>query len=177
MRTVYTVGHSTHGLNDFISMLHLFSIQIIVDIRRFPGSRKYPWFNKDDLARELQGAGIKYVHMEALGGRRKVQQHSKNTRWRNASFQGYADYMGTVDFEKAVNELETIAQERPTAYMCSESVWWRCHRSMVSDYLKARGWTVLHIMSMGKAEEHPYTSPARISDGRVFYSNDDLFQQ
>ena len=126
---------------------------------------------------ELQKAGIKYIHLESLGGRRKVQQHSNNNRWRNESFRGYADYMETGAFEEAITQLEGIALEQPTAYMCSEGVWWRCHRAMVSDYLKAKGWTVMHIMAAGKAEEHPYTSPARIVGDRVFYSDENLFNQ
>ena len=175
--TIYTVGHSTYNLADFINLLQSFDVKTVADIRRFPGSRKYPWFNKDPLAEELQQAGITYIHLEGLGGRRKVQVHSKNSRWRNTSFRGYADYMETGDFRKEVAKLEAIALEQPTACMCSEAVWWRCHRSMVSDYLKAQGWTVLHIMSPGKAEEHPYTSPARVSNGHVFYSESNLFDQ
>jgi uncharacterized protein (DUF488 family) len=175
--TIYTIGHSTHSEEDFTGMLQSFAVKAVVDIRRFPGSRKYPWFNKEYLAAALQKAGISYVHLEALGGRRKVQEHSKNNRWRNKSFQGYADYMETGDFEKGMTALEAIALRQPTAYMCSEALWWRCHRSMVSDYLKAKGWTVLHIMAAGKAEEHPYTSPARISNGHVFYSDTNLFDQ
>lgn len=124
---------------------------------------------------ELPKTGIDYIHLVDLGGRRKVQVGSRNNRWRNDSFRGYADYMETKDFEKAAAKLEAIALEQPTAYMCSEAVWWRCHRSMVSDYLKARGWRVLHIMAAGKAEEHPYTSPARVVGTRVFYSDEDLF--
>ena len=113
----------------------------------------------------------------ARGGRRPVKPNSVNDRWRNKSFQGYADYMETKAFEDAVSLLQTIASEQRTAMMCSEAVWWRCHRSMVSDYLKAKGWTVWHIMAAGKADEHPYTSPARVEGGRVFYSDKNLFNQ
>lgn len=175
--TIYTIGHSTHSVNDFISILQSFDIRALVDIRRFPGSRKYPGFNKEQLAEELQKAGINYTHLEELGGRRKAQVNSKNNRWRNESFRGYADYMETDEFAKAVAELEAIALKQRTAYMCSEAVWWRCHRSMVSDYLKAKGWAVLHIMAKGKTEEHPYTSPARVVNGHVFYYDEDLFNQ
>ncbi len=175
--TIYTIGHSTHSVNDFISILQSFDIKTLADIRRFPGSRKYPGFNKEQLAGELQKAGINYIHLEGLGGRRKVQMNSKNNRWRNESFRGYADYMETDEFEKAITELETIALKQPTVYMCAEAVWWRCHRSMVSDYLKAKGWTVLHIMAKGKTEEHPYTSPARVVGDQVFYFDEDLFNQ
>lgn len=175
--TIYTVGHSTHSMEELTAMLKSFGVTVLVDIRHFPGSRKYPHFNKENLAAELEKAGISYVHMEDLGGRRKVRKDSKNSRWRNESFRGYADYMETEDFEKAAGALEAIALKQPTAYMCSEAVWWRCHRSMVSDYLKARGWRVLHIMAAGKAEEHAYTSPARVEGRRVYYSDGGLFDR
>jgi len=175
--TIYTIGHSTHSMDDLVKMLQSFDIRLLADIRRFPGSRKYPWFNKENLNAELGRNGIKYIHLEDLGGRRKVHEGSANTRWHNVSFRGYADYMETEAFEKAVEKLETLALEQPTAYMCSEAVWWRCHRSMVSDYLKAKGWKVWHIMAAGKAEEHPYTSPARVENEHVFYSDESLFDQ
>src|SRR5690606_479878 len=119
--------------------------------------------------------GIVYTHLEDLGGRRKARDNSKNSRWHNASFRGYADYMETGEFEKAVTRLEDFASKQPSAYMCSEALWWRCHRALVSDYLKAKGWLVLHIMSANKIDEHPYTSPAKVVDGRVLYSDDNLF--
>lgn len=168
--TIYTIGHSTHPVDDFIKMLQSFGIKMLADVRRFPGSRKYPGFNKEILAEELKKSGIGYIHLEDLGGRRPVKKDSINNLWRNRSFQGYADYMETDEFKKAVSALEAIALKQPTAYMCAEAVWWRCHRSMISDYLKAKGWQVWHIMAPGKAEEHPYTSPARIEGDRVFYS-------
>lgn len=174
---IYTIGHSTHTMDDFIAMLQSFGISTLADIRHFPGSGKYPHFNKENLSVALKKSGINYIHLEDLGGRRKVRKDSKNTRWRNESFRGYADYMETEAFEKGIEKLEAIALEQPTAYMCSEAVWWRCHRSMVSDYLKAKGWTVWHIMAVGKAEEHPYTSPARISRNRVYYYDENLFDQ
>lgn len=172
--TIYTVGHSTHDEAEFIGMLQSFRIKLLVDIRRFPGSRKYPIFNQEYLAAALRQNGIGYLHLEGLGGRRPVRADSRNDRWRHKSFQGYADYMETGPFKEAIAELETVAATQSTAYMCAEAVWWRCHRSMVSDYLKAKGWTVMHIMSAGKAEEHPYTSPARIVDGQVFYCDENL---
>lgn len=172
---VYTIGHSTHSWQDFLSMLQSFGIKNLVDIRRFPSSRKFPYFNKENLETTLKSSGIRYLHLVELGGRRQVQKDSKNSRWRNDSFRGYADYMETADFHKAITQLETIALSGPTAYMCSEAVWWRCHRSLVSDYLKAKGWTVLHIMAAGREEEHPYTSPARIEGDRVLYADKDLF--
>jgi uncharacterized protein (DUF488 family) len=171
--TIYTIGHSTRSLEEFLNMLQSFDIKFLADIRSLPGSRKYPQFNKEDLKISLENAGIQYLHMADLGGRRKVKKNSKNNRWNNVSFKAYADYMETEEFKNAIVKLEHIALEQPTAYMCSEAVWWKCHRSMVSDYLKAKDWTVLHIMAIGKVQEHKYTSPARIVDGNVLYSDED----
>jgi len=172
---VYTVGHSNHSIEEFIAILKSFNIELLVDVRSLPGSRRYPHFNKEQLSIALQKSGIDYIHMKSLGGRRKMRKDSKNNRWRNESFRGYADYMETEEFKNAVSELETYALKVPTAYMCSEAVWWSCHRSMISDYLKAAGWTVLHIMAEGKVQEHPYTAPAIVSNGHVSYSDVMLF--
>ena len=170
--TIYSIGHSTHSIDDFLNMLRSFNIKIIADIRSMPGSRKFPQFNMENLKISLEENGIQYIHMADLGGRRKMKKDSKNNRWNNSSFKGYADYMETKEFENAIVKLEQIALDQPTAYMCSEAVWWRCHRSMVSDYLKVKDWVVLHIMAIGKVQEHKYTSPARIIDGNVFYSDE-----
>lgn len=172
--TIYTIGHSTRSMEEFIALLQDFKIEILVDIRRFPGSKKYPHFNADNLTLSLPDAGIKYQPLLGLGGRRKIHKDSKNTRWRNASFQAYADYMETPEFEDAIKELSLIAQKSRTAIMCSEAVWWRCHRSMVADYMKAKGWKVLHIMAMDKATEHPYTKPAIIINDEVTYHESDM---
>jgi len=174
---VYTIGHSTHSIDEFIKMLQSFKIKHLVDIRSFPGSKKFPHFNKENLEASLKENGINYTHIKELGGRRKMQKNSINTRWRNESFRAYADYMETENFKKGIAELEAIASKQATAYMCSEAVWWRCHRSMVSDYLKAKGWKVLHIMDVNKVEEHPYTSPARVIGDQVFYSEENLFNK
>ena len=165
--TIYTIGHSTHSLDEFLNMLRSFNIKILADIRSLPGSRRFPQFDMENIKISLEETGIQYIHLADLGGRRKMKKDSKNNRWNNDSFRGYADYMETKEFENAIVKLEHIALEQPIAYMCSEAVWWRCHRSMVSDYLKAKGWAVLHIMA--KVQEHKYTSPARIVDGNVFY--------
>ncbi len=172
-KIIYTIGHSTHTMEEFISMLKSVGVKQLVDIRGLPGSRKFPQFDQENMEKVLPENGIQYMYLKDLGGRRKVKKDSKNTRWRNDSFRGYADYMETDSFKNAIVELEKIALQQPTAYMCAEAVWWRCHRSMVSDDLKAKGWTVLHIMGIGKTEEHPYTSPARIVDGAVCYTEDD----
>ena len=169
MNQVWTIGHSTHPFDEFINMLQSFNIEMIVDIRSFPGSRKFPQYNKETLIETLPANGIEYLHLLALGGRRKVLPDSINSNWRNPSFQGYADYMQTSEFEAGIKELEILAQQKRVAYMCSEAVWWRCHRSMVSDYLKLEGWKVMHIMGIGKETEHPYTSPANVEDGELTY--------
>lgn len=170
--TIYSIGHSTHSVDEFLNMLRSFDIKTLVDIRRLPGSRRFPQFDMENIKVSLEETGIQYIHLVDLGGRRKMRKDSKNNRWNNDSFRGYADYMETKEFENAIVKLKHIALEQPTAYMCSEAVWWRCHRSMVSDYLMAKGWAVLHIMATGKAQEHKYTSPARIVDGNVFYSDE-----
>ncbi len=166
---VWTIGHSTRTLAEFLDLLAENKIEVLVDVRSFPGSRKFPHFNREELAGSLETAGIRYLHLKALGGRRKPRPDSLNTVWRNASFRGYADYMETDDFRDGIGELLDMARADPTAIMCSEAVWWRCHRSMISDFLKAKGVTVEHIMSPGQIAEHPYTSAARIEDGKLTY--------
>ncbi|HMU98019.1 MAG TPA: DUF488 domain-containing protein [Chitinophagales bacterium] len=157
-------------------MLKSFNIELIADIRSLPGSRKYPQFDKENLEIELPKNNILYKHFPNLGGRRKVNKDSPNTSWRNDAFRGYADYMETDAFENAIKELEQIALKQRTCYMCAEAVWWQCHRSMVSDYLKAKKWKVYHIMNIGKAQEHCYTQPARIIGDKVVYTESNLFE-
>jgi len=171
-KIIYTIGHSTHTLEEFVAMLKSFNIELLADIRSFPGSRKFPHFNKENLPPSLAENNIEYIHLKNLGGRRKVNPESCNTGWRVAAFRGYADYMETESFKKAIKELEQIASEKRAAYMCAEAVWWRCHRSLVSDYLKHNGWTVLHIMGVNKSTEHPYTAPAKIMNGKLNYSKE-----
>ena len=168
--TLYTIGHSTRTIEEFLELLKSFDIKILADIRRLPGSRKFPQFDQDNLKRSLEENCIEYIYLEDLGGRRKPSASSVNTVWRNKSFQAYADYMETKAFANGAAELADIATQKTTAIMCSEAVWWRCHRSMVSDYFKAKGWEVLHIMALGKVTEHPYTAPARVVGKQVFYS-------
>ena len=152
---IYTIGHSTRSLEEFIALLKNFSIEMVADVRSFPGSRRYPHFNKENLSKELPVKEILYLHIPCLGGRKKALPQSKNTAWKNEAFRGYADYMETNDFIKGTEELEETGTAYRTAFMCSEAVWWRCHRSMIADYLKVRGWKVLHILNNKKAEEHP----------------------
>jgi len=171
-KIIWTIGHSTRSLDEFLDLLHSFSIELVVDIRSYPGSRRYPHFNKEALEISLPEKDIQYIHLKELGGRRKADPQSANSAWRHSAFRGFADYMETSDFKKGIDELQRLAASKRIAYMCSEAVWWRCHRSMVSDYLKSLGWTVLHIMDTNKAEEHPYTPPARIVNGKLSYKKD-----
>lgn len=167
--TLWTVGHSTHPLREFLDMLHAHGITRIADVRRFPGSRANPQFNPERLARSLARTGISYTAMPALGGRRKPRADSPHGAWHNESFRGYADYMDTREFAGAADELASLAREDRVAVMCAEGVWWRCHRSMIADDFKAHGWNVLHILGMGEAKEHPYTAVARVVDGTLEY--------
>jgi uncharacterized protein (DUF488 family) len=168
-KIVWTIGHSTRTLEEFIEMLNSFQIEVVADIRSFPGSRKFPQFNKESLQITLPENGIEYIHLKKLGGRRKANPDSKNTSWRHLAFRAYADYMESDDFKEGIKELEEISLKKRTAYMCSEAVWWRCHRSIVSDYLKVHEWKVMHIMAVGKDQEHPFTAPARIENGELTY--------
>lgn len=168
-KIIWTIGHSTHSIDQFIEMLNAFEIEIVVDIRRFPGSRKFPQFNQEALKESLQGEKIDYTYLEDLGGRRKVNPNSKNIAWRNTSFRAYADYMESAEFKNAFEKLEQIALKQSTAYLCSEAVWWRCHRALVSDLLKISDWEVKHIMTAKKVMEHPYTQPAQVVEGELRY--------
>lgn len=167
---IWTIGHSTRTIDIFLSLLKENGIKSVADVRMFPGSKRYPQFGREALAKSLSEAGIRYEHFPDLGGRRKAKPDSKNTAWRNESFRGYADYMETEDFRAGVARLVDLAdQSGPTAIMCAEAVWWRCHRSLISDYLKARGAEVIHILDEKKAEPHPFTSAATIVNGELSY--------
>jgi uncharacterized protein (DUF488 family) len=171
MNDIWTVGHSTHPIDKFITMLKSFNIEALVDIRTYPGSRRYPHFNKENLSQSLLSENIRYDHFIELGGRRKPSDNSPNTAWRHPAFRGYADHMQSTDFVAAVNRLEGLAKKFRTVYMCSEATWWRCHRALLSDLLKSRGWNVHHIMGELKSTLHPYTSPAKIIQGELFYNS------
>jgi len=174
---IWTIGHSTRKIDIFISLLEANGIKLVVDVRKLPGSKRYPQFNKDALAASLNEHGITYEHFPDLGGRRKSKPDSRNTAWRNAAFRGYADYMETEEFRNAAERLVDPANEvGPAVIMCAEAVWWRCHRALIADYLKARGVEVTHIVDLNKTEPHPFTSAARVMNGELSYtSNDSLF--
>ena len=167
--SVWTFGHSTRPIDEFVAALQSFGISALVDVRTYPGSRRYPQFNKPALAASLAEVEIEYHHSPELGGRRRAKPDSINMAWRNEMFRGYADYMESEEFRQGVDRLLVLARERRTAIMCAEAVWWKCHRSLIADYLKAKGVTVLHIVGEGKAEEHPFTSAARIVNGELSY--------
>jgi uncharacterized protein (DUF488 family) len=167
--TIWTIGHSNRSIEAFIELLQAHRIELLADIRRFPGSRSQPQFNEGALAESLRGAGIEYVLMTNLGGRRRPRADSHNTAWRSDQFRGYADYMETDEFAQAMTRLVELGKNQRTAIMCSEAVWWRCHRSLVADYLKVRGMEVLHISSAGAAKPHPFTSAATVGGGELSY--------
>ncbi|HAF12721.1 MAG TPA: hypothetical protein DHU55_07335 [Blastocatellia bacterium] len=166
---IWTVGHSTRSIDEFKRILLTNDIKALVDVRSYPGSRRYPQFNKHELASLLVAAGISYFHWPELGGRRRPSPHSKNTAWKNASFRAYADHMETAEFEAGIKKLLELGREQQTAVMCAEALWWRCHRSLIADFLKARGVEVIHILDEKHTEVHPYTSAARIIAGRLSY--------
>ncbi|GAB1596262.1 DUF488 domain-containing protein [Lysobacter claricitrinus] len=169
-RTLWTVGHSTHPWDAFVAILRSAGIEAIADVRRFAGSRRHPQFGGDAMAAALPAAGIDYTAFPDLGGRRTPRRDSPNTAWRNDAFRGYADYMATPEYERARGRLAELAASKRTAVMCAEAVWWQCHRSLISDDFKSRGWTVLHLQPGGRVQEHPYTAAARIEEGRLVYS-------
>ena len=171
---IWTIGHSTRAIDELISLLKENEIKLLADVRAFPGSKRYPQFNKEALAATLSAHGIRYEHFPELGGKRKSNPDSRNTAWRNASFRGYADYMETEQFQKGIDRLLSVATEAgATVIMCAEAVWWRCHRSMIADYLKAQGVEVMHVLGAKKVDPHPYTSAARIVNGELSYEAND----
>jgi uncharacterized protein (DUF488 family) len=167
---VWTIGHSTHELGDFIALLRRYEIGLLADVRTVPKSRRMPWFWGDQLAQTLPAAGIGYEHFKDLGGFRRPQPDSPNGGWRVASFQGYADYMDTAAFRTALDRLiGTADRGRRTAVMCAEAQWTRCHRRLISDALVVRGFEVCHIGSRGGVERHVLTPFAVVEGERLTY--------
>ncbi len=169
LRIVWTVGHSTRSSQEFNEILLAHRIDTLVDVRSFPGSRRYPQFNKHELSGTLEGIGIIYYHLPQLGGRRRASPDSKNTAWKNPSFRAYADHMESEEFKNGIEELLELTEEKRTAIMCAEALWWRCHRSLIADFLKAKGIEVIHVLDGKHTEEHPFTTAARIVDGQLSY--------
>jgi uncharacterized protein (DUF488 family) len=175
LATLYTIGHSTRTLDELIVALRAHKIRTLVDIRAFPMSRRLPYFNRDSLEQALPEAGIRYRWMKALGGyRKKILEESPNIALRNASFRNYADYMLTPEFERAMAELTALAKNSKTAYMCAESLYFRCHRMLVSDWLVAHEHEVQHIDGTGPVKPHALTAEARMVERRLVYRGDRL---
>lgn len=171
-RTIWTVGHSTRALQAFLDVLNQFGVRLLIDVRRFPASRRYPHFNEPALRASLQSAEIDYRHMPDLGGRRPARKDSLNVGWRNRGFRGYADYMQSDAFQTAVEHLLQYGQGQRTAVMCAEAVPWRCHRSLIADAVVIRGWQVSHILSEHRVDTHKLTSFAAHANGRLLYPAD-----
>ena len=168
--SIWTIGHSTLTIDDFLELVDTNEIKTLADVRSFPSSRRYPHFNRVPLSEALAADGIEYLHLPELGGRRRARPDSTNIGWRNPAFRGYADYMETDAFRAGIERLLTIAKNNPTAIMCAEAVWWRCHRGLIADYLKVAGVNVIHMNTMNSNTEHPYTTAARIEDGHLTYA-------
>ena len=176
MPTLYTIGHSTRSLDELKEVLQAHSIATLVDIRAFPISRRLPHFNRESLEQTLPDAGIRYLWMKELGGRRnRIRDDSPNVALRNPSFRNYADYMLTAEFQRGAAHLVQLAEQSRTAYMCAERVYFHCHRMLVSDWLSAHGHEVLHIDGTGPVKPHTLLPEARVIDGEVIYRGDRLF--
>jgi uncharacterized protein (DUF488 family) len=167
---IFSIGHSVHPIERFLELLGVHGIETLADVRSYPSSRRWPHFNQAELARSLREAGIEYAWIRNLGGRRRGKQGgSLHTAWTHPAFRSYADYTESSDFEAGFNELVEAASRSRTAYMCSEGLWWRCHRRIISDYLTIRGWRVEHITPDGKLRAHELASFARVVDERIVY--------
>jgi uncharacterized protein (DUF488 family) len=167
---IWTIGHSTRRLEEFLGLLVKFRIEALADVRSFPGSRRYPQYGKEALATSLRTSAIEYAWLPTLGGRRHASPNSPNTAWRNAAFRGYADYMGTPEFAQGLQQLLGLASEARTVIMCAEALWWRCHRAMIADALCVRGVQVVHIVDARHETLHPMTSAASIVQGELSYA-------
>lgn len=167
--TIFTIGHSTHSINEFVELLEAHGIAEVVDVRSIPKSRYNPQFNSDTLKQALQQVRIKYKHLKKLGGLRHTKKDSINIGWRNTSFRGFADYMDSLEFEEGLEMLEKIAHTRETAIMCAEALPWRCHRSLIADALTKKGWIVLDIMSRTSVPRHRLTPFLRVKKGKLTY--------
>lgn len=167
---LYTIGHSTHPIETFISLLSQHQIEILADVRSFPSSRRWPQFNQAELEQAVEQEGIGYRWFKALGGRRNIKRpDSPHRAWELPAFRSYADYTETSEFATGLGQLTEAALERRTAIMCSEGLWWRCHRRIISDHMTVHGWDVRHIMPDGKIAAHSIAAFARVDAGRIVY--------
>lgn len=171
--TIFTIGHSTRPLDEFIALLKAHGVQRVIDIRSIPRSRHNPQFNRETLGPALRKAKIAYTHLKKLGGLRHAKADSKNVGWHNASFRGFADYMQTAEFEEGLARAIKLAATKPSALMCAEAVPWRCHRSLVADALLVRGVPVEDIMSASRAQPHKLTPFARVRAKQITYPTDE----
>lgn len=167
--TVFTIGHSTRKAEDFVSVLKLHDIELVADVRRFPGSRRHPHFESAALARTLSKDGIEYTWFSSLGGRRRGATCAEHAGWRNSSFRAYAAYTWSEEFAQGLHELLHVCAAKRTALMCSELLWWRCHRALIADVLRFLEVEVIHLSGPGAGKLHPYTSPARVVEGQLIY--------
>lgn len=174
-KIIRSIGHSTRSFEQLLQLLQAHHISLLADVRSFPGSKRLPHFNKDALETTLLKHGVNYLHLKDLGGRKPPRSDSKNTAWSFKGFRGYADHMETAAFKKAVELLEQRALHERVAFMCAEASWRNCHRSLLSDYLKAGGWQVIHILNEAGCEFHPYTKQASIINGQLSYELPNLF--
>lgn len=174
--TIWTIGHSTRTLDEFVGTLETYDIDLIVDVRRFPGSRRMPQFGSAELEAGLAENHIAYKWIESLGGRRTARPDSPNTAWTNAAFRGYADHVATEEFAEGLEELLILSGGMRTAVMCAELLWWRCHRRIISDVLVSLGLDVIHIRESTSSEPHKLVAPARLVDGELSYQPDSAFQ-
>ena len=166
---ILTIGHSTHPVDEFLGLLRRHSVPVLVDVRRFPGSRRYPQFGPAQLPPALQAAGIHYTHLPQLGGRRRALPDSLNTAWNNVAFRGYADHLATPEFAAGLTALLTLAAETRIALLCAEALWWRCHRRLIADTLVVRGYSVEHILASGSTVMHHLTPFARLDGTHITY--------
>lgn len=171
--TVWTIGHSTRSADEFVHVLRAHDVEVVADVRRFPGSRRHPQFGSEALAARLAADGVDYAWLSRLGGRRRGDAAPEHLGWRHPSFRAYAAYTWSEEFADGLAELLHLAEGKHTALMCSELLWWRCHRALVSDVLRFLGVQVIHILDDGPGTAHPYTSPARIVDGELSYPAQD----
>ena len=169
---VLTIGHSTHPIEEFLAILEAHGVEALLDVRRFPGSRRLPQFQSAALESALAARGIAYRWLPALGGRRRPDADSPNVAWRNPSFRAYADHVASEEFAEGLFELTMIAGGLRSAVMCAEVLWWRCHRRLISDVLVSLGETVLHVRGEEPAEAHRLTPPAHIVDGVLTYASE-----
>jgi uncharacterized protein (DUF488 family) len=168
--TVWTIGHSTRSRAEFLALLSHHHIEVVADVRRYPGSRRWPQFKRPNLQRSLRSQGLAYLWLPHLGGRRRPAADSSNTAWRSAMFRGYADYMATEPFAEGLTELVSVIYGLRTCIMCAEAVWWRCHRGLIADVLKSQGFRVCHILTRTSSVPHPFTSAAHLTSGGLSYA-------